>query len=403
MAQNPDVHRVETDAPDLSELTPPDRTLMGPGPSDVHPRVLRAMSTPLVGHLDPSFVELMDEVQELLRYTFRTDNDWTIPVSGTGSASMETAFANVVEPGDTVLVPTNGYFGGRMESMARRAGGEVVTVDAPWGEPLDPADVSDALAEYDPDVFGFVHAETSTGVLQPNVPKLTAAAHDHDALVIADTVTSLGGVELRVDEWNIDVAYSGSQKCLSCPPGSSPLTLSDEAMDKVLSRDEEVRSWYLDLTLLEGYWGDERSYHHTAPITNVYSIREALRLVAEEGIEERWDRHLRLAGALKAGVEGMGLEMNAPDEYWLPSLNAVRVPSGIDDGEVCGELLDKYDLEIAGGLGDLAGEIFRIGCMGYAARPKNVLYVVTTLGDVLESKGADVDPDAGVTAARNAL
>ncbi len=395
--------RADSSAPDVGELTPPNRTLMGPGPSDVHPRVLKAMSTPLVGHLDPSFIEIMDEVQELLRYTFQTDNQWTIPVSGTGSASMEAAIGNVVEPGDTMLVPTNGYFGGRMASMARRAGGEVVEVDAPWGEPLEPAVVSDALAEHDPDVFGFVHAETSTGVLQPDVPALTAAAHDHDALVIADTVTSLGGVELRVDDWDIDVAYSGPQKCLSCPPGASPLTLSDAAMEKVLSREEEPRSWYLDLSLLEGYWGEERAYHHTAPVTNVYAIREALRLVAEEGIETRWDRHRHLAGALKAGMEGMGLEMNAPEEYWLPSLNAVGVPEDVDDGEVCGAVLEKYDLEIATGLGDLAGDIFRIGCMGYSARPENVTLTVAALGDALESLGGSVDPDGGVAACRQAL
>ncbi|MFP8954939.1 pyridoxal-phosphate-dependent aminotransferase family protein [Natrialbaceae archaeon A-arb3/5] len=391
------------DVSEIDELTPPDRTLMGPGPSEVHPRVRQAMSTPLVGHLDPSFVELMDEVQELLRYTFRTDNRWTIPVSGTGSAAMETAIGNVVEPGETMLVPTNGYFGGRMASMARRAGGEVVEIDAPWGEPLDPAHVADALATHNPDVFGFVHAETSTGVLQPDVSELTAAAHDHDALVIADTVTSLGGVELRVDEWGIDVAYAGAQKCLSCPPGASPLTLSERAMEKVLSREEEPRSWYLDLSLLDGYWGDDRSYHHTAPITNVYAIREALRLVVEEGLETRWERHERLGRAIKSGVEAMGLEMNAPEEYWLPSLNAVRVPDGIDDGDVCTALLEEYDLEIASGLGDLDGEIFRIGCMGHSARPENVVYTLTALGDVLETMGADVDPERGVSAARRVL
>jgi len=393
----------QIDVTEIDELTPPDRTLMGPGPSDVNPRVLRAMSTPLVGHLDPSFIEIMDEVQELLRYTFRTDNRWTIPVSGTGSAAMEAAIGNVVEPGDRMLVPTNGYFGGRMASMARRAGGEVVTVDAPWGEPLEPDMVADALAEYDPDVFGFVHAETSTGVLQPDVSELTAAAHDHDALVIADTVTSLGGVEVRVDEWGIDVAYSGPQKCLSCPPGASPLTLSETAMEKVLSREQAPRSWYLDLSLLEGYWGKERAYHHTAPVTNVYALREALCLVVEEGIESRWARHEHVAGALKAGVEAMGLEMNAPDAYWLPSLNAVRVPEGIDDGEVCAALLERFDLEIASGLGDLDGEIFRIGCMGHSATPANVIFAVTALGDVLESMGATVDPGAGVTATRRAL
>ncbi|WP_440989728.1 pyridoxal-phosphate-dependent aminotransferase family protein [Haloarchaeobius baliensis] len=391
------------DTPQVGELTPPNRTLMGPGPSDVNPRVLRAMSTPLVGHLDPSFIEVMNEVQELLRYTFRTDNQWTIPVSGTGSAAMEAAIGNVVEPGDTMLVPTNGYFGGRMAEMTRRAGGEVVEVDAPWGEPLSPADVADAFDEHQPDVFGFVHAETSTGVRQPEVSELTRIAHEHDALVVADTVTSIGGVELRVDEWDIDVAYAGPQKCLSCPPGASPLTLNDDAMDKVLAREEPARSWYLDLSLLEGYWGEERAYHHTAPITNVYALREALRLVAEEGIASRWKRHERMAGALKAGVKAMGMEMNAPDDYWLPSLNAVRVPAGVDDGEVISRLLDEYDLEIAGGLGDLSGEIFRIGCMGHSARPKNVTYLVNALGSVLEDEGAAVDAAGGAEATAEKL
>ncbi|MCU4741347.1 alanine--glyoxylate aminotransferase family protein [Halobacteria archaeon AArc-m2/3/4] len=392
-----------SDAPDVGELRPPDRTLMGPGPSDVHPRVLRAMSTPLVGHLDPSFIEIMNEVQELMRYTFRTDNQWTIPVSGTGSASMEAAIGNLVEPGDTMLVPTNGYFGGRMASMAERAGGEVVTVDAPWGEPLEPAAVEEAISDTQPDVFGFVHAETSTGVLQPDVPELTEIAHDHDAIVVADCVTSLGGIELRVDEWGIDAAYAGPQKCLSCPPGASPLTLNDRAMEKVLSREEAPRSWYLDLSLLEGYWGEDRSYHHTAPITNVYAIREALRLVAEEGIEERWDRHRAVAGALKTGVEAMGLEMNPDDEYWLPSLNAVRVPDGVEDDAVIEHLLEEYDLEIAGGLGDLSGDVWRIGCMGHSARPKNVSFLLVALGNALTAQGADVDVDAGLAAASAAL
>ena len=393
-----------SDAPDVGELTPPNRTLMGPGPSDVHPRVLRAMSTPLVGHLDPSFVDLMDEVQELLRYTFRTDNEWTIPVSGTGSAAMEAAIGNLVEPGDRMLVPSNGYFGGRMAEMAERAGGEVVEVDAPWGEPLDPTDVAAAFDEHgDIDVFGFVHAETSTGVLQPGVPELTSIAHEHDALVIADCVTSIGGVELRVDEWDIDVAYAGPQKCLSCPPGASPLTLNDAAMEKVLNREEDARSWYLDLSLLEGYWGEERAYHHTAPITNVYAIREALRLVAEEGIEERWARHRRVAGALKDGLEAMGLEMNAADKYWLPSLNAVRVPDGVDDGEVIDYLLEAYDLEIASGLGDLEGEIWRIGCMGHSANPKNVSLLVSALADALARQGVDVDAGAAVEAVARGL
>jgi alanine-glyoxylate transaminase/serine-glyoxylate transaminase/serine-pyruvate transaminase len=389
--------------PAVGELTPPDRTLMGPGPSDVHPRVLRAMSTPLVGHLDPSFIDVMDDVQDLLRYVFRTDSEWTIPVSGTGSASMEAAVTNLTEPGDTVLVPGNGYFGQRMASMVRRAGGQAVFVDAPWGEPLDTEDVATACAQHQPDLFGFVHAETSTGVRQPDVPELTAIAHDHDALVIADTVTSLGGVEFHADEWGVDAAYSATQKCLSCPPGASPLTLSAEAMDKILARDSQVRSWYLDVSELQEYWGEERAYHHTAPITNVYALREALRLVAEEGIEARWQRHERVAGALRAGVEAMGLALNPEPDYWLPSLNAVVLPAGVDDEAVISHLLEEHGIEVASGLGDLAGDILRIGCMGHSARPQNVLSVVAALGEALEAQDADIDAAAGLEATRQAL
>lgn len=391
------------DRPRVGELSTPNRLLMGPGPSEVHPRVLRAMATPLVGHLDPAFLEVMDDVQELLRYTFRTTNRWTIPVSGTGSAAMEAAIGNLTEPGDTVLVPGNGFFGERMAAMVSRAGGDPVFVDAPWGEPLDTAAVADALADHQPEVFGFVHAETSTGALQPDVPELTSLAHDHGALVVADTVTSLGGVELRVDEWGIDVAYAGPQKCLSCPPGASPLTLNERAMEKVRARETPVRSWYLDLSLLEDYWGDERAYHHTAPITNVYALREALRLVAQEGIEARWERHLRVAAALKAGVESMGLALNPADDWWLPSLNAVRLPDGVDDGAVIEYLLDEHGIEVAGGLGDLAGDVLRIGCMGHSARPGNVLTLVAALGDALDSEGATVDTDAGLAAAARTL
>ncbi|MFB6122598.1 MAG: alanine--glyoxylate aminotransferase family protein [Haloferacaceae archaeon] len=379
-----------SERPEVGELTPPDRTLMGPGPSNVHPRVLRAMSTPLVGHLDPYFLEIMDEVKELLRYAFRTENEWTFPVSGTGTAAMEAAVGNVVEPGETVLVPSNGYFGGRMAAIAERAGGDVVEVDAPWGEPLAPTDVAAAFDEHRPDVFGFVHAETSTGVLQPDVAELTSIAHDHDALVVADCVTSLGTAELRVDEWDVDVAYSGSQKGLSCPPGASPLTVNDRAREKIRAREEPPRSWYLDLSLLEDYWGEERAYHHTAPITSVYALREGLRLVAEEGIEERWERHREVAGALKAGVESMGLEMNAPDEYWLPALNAVRVPEGVDADVVISRLLDEYNVEIAGGLGDLAGDIWRMGCMGYSANRRNVTYLLAALEEVLDDVGYEL-------------
>lgn len=385
--------------PEVGELTPPDRTLMGPGPSDVHPRVRRAMTTPLVGHLDPAFVDLMDEVQELLRYAFQTDNEWTIPISGTGSAAMEAAIGNLVEPDDTVLVPGNGYFGGRMASMVDRAGGDVVEIDAPWGEPLAVDDVRAAFDSHDPDVLAFVHGETSTGVLQPNVPALTELAHDNDALTIVDAVTTLGGVELRVDDWDVDVAYSAAQKCLSAPPGASPLTLNERAMAKIEERDTEVRSWYLDLTELTDYWGEERAYHHTAPITNVYALREALRLAAEEGIEARWERHEHVAGALRAGVEAMGLDLAS--ESWLPSLNTVRLPAGVDDGAVIEGLLDGHDIEVAGGLGDLSGEVLRVGCMGHSARPANVLALLAALGNVLDGK--EIDADAGLAAARKEL
>lgn len=384
--------------PMLGELRPPNRTLMGPGPSDVHPDVIRAMSHPVVGHLDAAFLEIMEEVQDLLRYTFRTENRFTIPVSGTGSAAMEAAITNFVEPNDTVLLPTNGYFGERMREMTVRAGGEVVEVDAPWGEPLDLADVDAALERHHPDVFGFVHGETSTGVVQPDVEELVSMAHDYDTHVIVDTVASLGGVEFNTDAWNVDVVYSGSQKCLSAPPGVSPLTVSEAAWERLQTRDSPVCSWYLDLSLLDSYWGDERSYHHTAPISNVYSLREALRRVAEEGIETRWERHRDMAEALKAGVEAMGLEIHPHPEYWLPTLNAVEVPDGVNDAAVINRLMDKFNIEIASGLGDLSGEIFRIGCMGYSARVDNVLSVVDGLGRSLKAEGADVDVGAGVAA-----
>ena len=388
---------------EIDELVPPDRTLLGPGPSDAHPRVLKAMATPFVGYLDDYYVEVMDDVQELLRMLFRTDNECTFAVSGTGSAAMETAFANLVEPGETVLVPSNGYFGDRMGQIAERAGGEVVTVDAPWGEPLDPDDVAAAFDRHDPAVFGFVHGETSTGARQTQIPELTRIAHDHDAYVIADTVASLGGVEFRTDEWDVDVVYSGSQKCLSAPPGSSPITFNDRAVEKVTSREEPVRSWYLDLEGVWEYWGEERNYHHTGPTATTYALREALRMVEEEGLEERWARHRRVAGALKAGVEAMGLPLNVDDDHWLPTLNPVQVPDGVDDGRVIDRLMDEHGIEIVGGLGALSGDIFRVGCMGNSARPENVTHFIAAFGSVLEAEGADVDPDAGAVATARAL
>jgi alanine-glyoxylate transaminase/serine-glyoxylate transaminase/serine-pyruvate transaminase len=374
---------------------------MGPGPSDVHPRVLRAQTTPLLGHLDPAFLELMDEIQDLLRYVYRTDNEWTFAIPGTGSAAMEAALANCVAPDETVLVPTNGYFGGRMAEMVRRLGGTPVEVEAPWGQPLDPADVADAFETQEIDVFAFVHAETSTGTLQPDVPRLTEIAHEEGALVIADTVTSLGGVEFRMDEWDVDVAYSAGQKCLSAPPGMSPVTVSGRARERIEARESPSRSWYVDLSLLGEYWGEQRTYHHTAPISNTYALREALRMASEEGIEARWERHHHVAGALRDGLEAMGLSLVS--ESWLPALNAVYVPEGVEASAVTDRLLADHDIEVAGGLGDLAGDALRIGCMGYSARPENVLSLLAALGDVLEGVGGDIEADAALAAARTSL
>jgi alanine-glyoxylate transaminase/serine-glyoxylate transaminase/serine-pyruvate transaminase len=385
------------------EHVPPDRTLMGPGPSDIHPRVYSALSDTITGYLDDSYVEVMNDVQEGLRYLFRTDNEYTFAVSGTGSAAMETAFTNLVEPGETVLVPSNGYFGERMGQVARRAGGEIVTVDAEWGEPLDPGAVEEAFERHQPAVFGFIHGETSTGVKQTQIPELTRIAHEHDAYAIADTVASLGGVEFRTDEWDLDVVYSGSQKCLSAPPGVSPITFSDRAVEKITSRGEPVRSWYLDFTGVWEYWGDDPSYHHTGPISIMYALRESLRMIGEEGIEQQWERHEKVAGALKAGVEAMGVPLAVEDEYWLPSLNAVSVPDGVDDTVVIDRLLAEHGIEIVGGLGALSGEIFRVGCMGHSARPANVANFITAFGDVLDDEGATVDVDAGAAATASAL
>lgn len=391
------------DTLELGEHVAADRTLLGPGPSDVHPRVYQAMSKSMVGYLDESYVDVMNDVQDGLRYLFRTENECTFAVSGTGSAAMETAFTNLVEPGETVLVPSNGYFGQRMGNVAERTGGDVVTVDAPWGKPLDPADVEAAFDEYNPTVFGFVHGETSTGVRQQHIDELVDIAHEHDAYVIADTVASLGGVEFLTDEWGLDVVYSGSQKTLSAPPGASPITFSDRAVDKVRSRETPVRSWYLELDGVWEYWDDDPSYHHTGPISTMYALRESLRMVGEEGIEERWDRHEQVAGALKAGVEAMGVPLGISDEDWLPTLNAVTVPDGVDPDVVIDRLMDEHGIEIVGGLGALEGDIFRVGCMGHSARPAKIVHFVTAFGNILADEGADVDVDAGVGATASAL
>ncbi len=380
-------------------LEPPSRILLGPGPSDVHPRVLRAMSIPLLGHLDPAFLDVMDETQSLLREAFRTRNRLTFPVSGTGSAGMEACFVNLIEPGDTALVCVNGVFGERMADVAARCGARVARVEAPWGRAMDPAAVRAAARLEKPKVLAVVHAETSTGALTP-IPPLAEAARDAGALLLVDTVTSLGGVPLEVDAWGIDACYSGTQKCLSCPPGLSPVSFSDRALDVVHARRSKVASWYLDVTMLTKYWGSiDRVYHHTAPISMIYALREALRIVQEEGLEARWERHLENHRALVAGLGAMGLGLVVPEGERLPSLNAVRVPEGIDEAAVRGRLLEAFGIEIGAGLGVFRGKVWRVGLMGEGSSRANVLTFLDALAHALAAQGHGVRPGEGVAAA----
>jgi alanine-glyoxylate transaminase/serine-glyoxylate transaminase/serine-pyruvate transaminase len=341
------------------------------------------MSAPLIGHLDPEFLGLMDRLQQLLRYAFETEHRLTMPVSGTGSAAMEAAIANTVEPGDPVLICINGVFGGRLAEMARRYGGEVETISRPWGEVFDPGEIAAALARRPAKVVAIVHAETSTGALQP-LDDLAPIVHAQDGLLIVDAVTSLAGASVAVDARDIDVCYSGTQKCLSAPPGLGPITLGERAIEKLRARSTPVRSWYLDLSLVERYWGPERTYHHTAPISMSFALYEALRLVAEEGLEERWARHRRNAELLWAGLEDLGLSLHVADPaHRAPSLTTVRVPEGVDDAAVRTRLLSDYSIEIAGGLGDLKGKIWRIGLMGHSSREENVLLLLAALRRIL--------------------
>ncbi len=369
-----------------TDLNPSPRVLLGPGPSMVHPRVLRAMAAPVIGHLDPEFLALMNEVQELLRYVFQTKNRLTIPVSGTGSAGMEAALANLIEPGDPVLIAINGYFGQRMAEMARRYGAEVDVIERPWGEIFDPDELEQALQRRRYKLLALVHAETSTGALQGHIREIVEAAHRHGALVVLDTVTSLGGLPVEVDAWGVDVAYSGTQKCLSVPPGLAPITFSERAVQVLRGRRTPVISWYLDMRLIEQYWGDERTYHHTAPISMVYALREGLRLVAEEGLEARFARHRENARLLWQGLAELGLEPMVPEAYRLPTLTTVRVPEGVDEAAVRRCLLHTYNIEIAGGLGALKGRIWRIGLMGYSSRRENVLLLLAALKVCLEKQ-----------------
>jgi len=365
------------------ELNIPPRTLLGPGPSMADPRVLRAQSTPLIGHLDPQFIELMDRTQELLRYVFQTENPLTIPISGTGSAAMEAAVANMVEPGDEVLVCINGYFGLRLADMAGRYGGKVSTITKPWGEVFSVDEVKDALKKHPARVVALVHAETSTGAKQP-LDDIISAVHAAGAVVIVDAVTSLGGVPLRVDKSDIDLCYSGAQKCLSCPPGMSPITLGPRAVEKLSNRKTQVANWYLDLSVVQKYWGKERTYHHTAPISNVFGFYEALRIVAEEGLENRWQRHRQNAEFFWNGLAEMDLTCHVPEPYRLESLTTVRVPDGVDEASVRLGLLKKYNIEISGGLGELKGKVWRVGVMGYSSRRENILLLLAALKDLLQ-------------------
>ncbi len=385
-----------------AEFRPAHRILMGPGPSNVSTRVLEAMSRPVIGHLDPEFLELMNRIQAQLRDLFRTSNRLTIPVSGTGSAGMEAAVLNFVDEGDPVLVCINGVFGMRLAEIARRAGARCSTVSVPFGLPLDADAVREAALRERPRLIAMVHAETSTGVLQPIAP-IREICDEVEALLLVDTVTSLGGHPVLVDDERIDICYSGTQKCLSCPPGLSPVTVSPRAEERLGSRTRPCRSWYLDLSLVRSYWGEERTYHHTAPISMNYALFEALRVIEEEGLEARWDRHRRNHEALVAGLEAMGLQMAVAPESRLWSLNALRIPDGVNDLSVRQQLLSRFNLEIGGGLGELKGKIWRVGLMGETSRPENILYFLHALENCLRQQGFAASSGAGLTAAAERL
>lgn len=378
---------------------------MGPGPSDVHPRVLGALARPTIGHLDPEFSRMMEEIKDLLRYAFRTKNSLTIPVSGPGSVGMETCFVNLIEAGDTVIVCQNGAFGGRMKENVERCGATAVMVMDGWGKPVDIEKVGDVLkANPGAKAVAFVHAETSTGV-QSDAAAICALAQEHGALSIVDAVTSLGGTPVLTDEWGADAVYSGSQKCLSCMPGISPVTISDKAADVVRSRNHKVQSWFMDLNLVMGYWSGEgaRVYHHTAPINPLYAIHEALVMLQEEGLEEAWARHAAMHTALRAGIEAMGLSFIVDEDCRLPQLNTIAVPEGVDEAAVRGALLTRYNLEIGAGLGDLAGKVWRVGLMGQSATGEHVTLFLSAIEDALAEQGAAINAGAALPAARAIL
>nr|WP_058023340.1 alanine--glyoxylate aminotransferase family protein [Pseudohongiella spirulinae] len=378
---------------------------MGPGPSDVSPRVLAAMARPTIGHLDPQFIHLMDEIKSLLQFAFCTRNQLTLPVSAPGSAGMECVFVNLLEPGDTVVVCRNGAFGGRMKENVERCGARAVMVDSPWGETIDIDAVEQALKDHpQANALAFVHAETSTGV-RSDAQSLAALASRYGCLSIVDAVTSLGGIELRVDDWGIDAIYSGSQKCLSCAPGISPVSFSDRAVARIRNRKSRVQSWFLDMNLVMGYWGggSKRSYHHTAPVNALYGLHESLLILHEEGLQSSWARHKNCYQALAAGVDALEINLLVDKSYRLPQLNAIEVPEGIDEAAVRARLLSDWNLEIGAGLGELTGKIWRVGLMGHSANQKNVRLFLSALGSVLAASGWErkVDISQSLAAAAN--
>ena len=384
-------------------INPPVRILMGPGPSPVHPRVYRAMVAPVMGYQDPVFHKIMDEVKALLRTVFSTDYDMSFPVSGTGSAGMETAVCNSLEPGDHIIVAVNGFFGGRIAEMARRYRAEVTLVEAEWGGIIEPQALKAALdAHPRTKAVALVHGETSTGVVQP-MEEIASLVRTHDALLILDAVTSLSGCPVEVGSWGVDFCYSGTQKCLSAPPGLSPLTVSPRGVEAISKRTQPVGNWYLDLSLIRNYWESGRVYHHTPPISMIYALREALAVIVEEGLEARFERHARNARALCAALEAMGLQLFAAKEHRLPSLTTVLVPEGVNDAKVRGALLAEHSIEIGGGQGHLAGKIWRIGLMGYGSNPEHLLSLLSALGNLLRREGFKADVGAALAAASAVL
>jgi alanine-glyoxylate transaminase/serine-glyoxylate transaminase/serine-pyruvate transaminase len=385
-----------------SSFFPPQRTLMGPGPSDVSPRVLGALARPTIGHLDPLFVQLMDETKSLLQFAFQTNNALTLPVSAPGSAGMEACFVNLVSPGDKVIVCQNGVFGGRMKENVERCGGTAIMVEDKWGDPVSLTKVEAAFDNHpDAAILAFVHAETSTGVAS-NAASLCALAARHDALSIVDAVTSLGGIEVLVDQWGVDAMYSGTQKCLSCVPGLSPVTFSDRAAQRIKNRQHKVQSWFLDMQLVMGYWGGEskRAYHHTAPVNNLYALHESLLMLQEEGLAATQARHWLNHRALVAGLEAMGLSMAVAPNYRLPQLNSVIIPEGVDDAALRAALLNEFDLEIGAGLGGLAGKTWRIGLMGFASNERNVVFCLSAMETILQRQQAPIITGEALQAAR---